>query len=320
MADAPGWWQRRQAGTMVTVRLGEGDWATEALVATGARSGPTLAVLGAVHGDEYEGPVAIAEILAGLDPQALSGTVIAVPVANTAAFLAGTRTSPLDGLNLARTFPGDLTGTPSERLAAVLTEEVIGLADALIDLHSAGVAYEMALLAGFCDLSDETGRRSRELALAFGAPVIWEHPEIAPGRTLSVASDRGIPSLYTEAAGGGGAPEPVVRCYVEGVQRVLVALGMLPGEPPTPRHREFWHGAGNTDHAVAAPTSGLFRSRVAVGDTVAAGATLGEIIGGDGTLRAQLTAAEGGVVAMVRRIPRVAADDGLYLLTQRVEQ
>ena len=319
MADAPSWWERREAGTIVAVRLGEGEWATEAFVATGARSGPTLALLGAVHGDEYEGPVAIAEILAGLDPQALSGTLIAVPIANSAAFMAGTRTSPLDGLNLARTFPGDPAGTPSERLAWVLTGEVIGVADALIDLHSAGVAYEMALLAGYCDLGDETGRRSHELALAFGAPVIWEHPEIAPGRTLSVALERGIPCLYTEAAGGGGAPEPVVRCYVEGVRRVLAAFGMLPGEPPAPRHREFWRGAGDTDHAIAAPTSGLFRSRVAVGDAVASGATLGEIIAADGAVRAQLTAPEGGVVALVRRIPRVAAEDGLYLLTQRVE-
>ena len=37
----------------------------------------------------------------------------------------GTRTSPLDKLNLARIFPGRADGTASERLARLLAEEVI---------------------------------------------------------------------------------------------------------------------------------------------------------------------------------------------------
>lgn len=314
-----GWREHGVIGAIVPHRLGEGAWAIDAYVATGARPGPTLAVLGAIHGDEYEGPLAIADLLATLDPLALAGTLIAVPVANPPAFAAGTRASPLDGLNLARTFPGDPGGTPSERLAALLTGEVIAPADALIDLHSGGIAYEMALLAGYCDPGDETGRRSRALAVAFGAPVLWEHREIAPGRTLSAALDRGIPCLYTEAAGGGGAPQTTVRCYTEGVLRVLVALGMLPGDPPAPRHRRWWRGAGDTDRALAAPVAGLFRSRVAVGASVAAGDPLGEIVGGDGVVLARLEAPEGGVVAMARRIPRVAEGDGLYLLTRRAD-
>ena len=44
-------------------------------------------MLAGVHGDEYEGPVAIADLLAGLDPATLAGTLIALPVATDGAIL-----------------------------------------------------------------------------------------------------------------------------------------------------------------------------------------------------------------------------------------
>ena len=317
--DEPSWRHARRAGEIVPLTLGAGGAAVDLYVAGGARPGPTLAVVAGVHGDEYEGPMAVARVLAALPVDHLAGTLLAVPVANPPAFAAGTRSSPLDGLNLARCFPGNPGGPPSMRLAALLDAEVIAPADALIDLHSGGVAYEMAQLAGYCDVGDRVGARSRELAMAFGAPVVWEHPEVAPGRTLSAAADHGIPSLYTEAGGGGGAPEEVVRCYVEGVQRVMTALGMLPEEPPAPRHRAVWRGSGNTDTAVEAGASGLFRSLVHVGDAVDTGAELGEILGYDGQVLERVTVPEAGVVAMVRRLPRVSPGDGLYLLTQRLD-
>src|SRR4051794_37580115 len=191
----PSWWEQRQPGQVVRVSLADsgGEWELVLFVATGRRPGPTLAVLAGVHGDEYEGPVAIADLLAEIDPAEIAGTLIALPVANPPAFAAGSRTSPLDGLNLARAFDGNAAGSATERLAWTIAQEVIGVADALIDLHSGGLAYAMATLIGYCNLGNAVGQRSRDLALAFGAPVIWEHPEIAPGRTLSAALDRGIP-------------------------------------------------------------------------------------------------------------------------------
>lgn len=319
-ATQSSWWSQRRSGELVALALDDpgGEWQLTAYVATGPRPGPTLAVLASVHGDEYEGPVAIADLLGALDPVALAGTLIAIPVANPLAYAAGTRTSPLDGGNLARCFPGQRDGSATQRLAWLLDREVIAVADALIDLHSGGVAYAMATLVGYCDPGDAIGARSRELATAFGAPVLWEHPEIAPGRTLSAASERGIPSIYTEAAGGGAAPEAVVRCYAEGVRRVLIALGMIDGPMPQPRHGQFWRGAGNTDMALAATAPGLFRSAVAIGDDVTPSQELGAIVGYDGRLVERIVAPGAGVVAMVRRVPPVAAGEGLFLLTVRV--
>jgi predicted deacylase len=309
----------RQAGQVVPVDLTHGDARAMAYVATGAADGPVLTVLGAVHGDEYEGPVAIAELLNTLSAGAMAGTLIAVPVVNAQAYEAGRRTSPQDDRDLARCFPGNPDGTPSEQLAQLIATECIAPADALVDLHSGGVAIDGALLIGYTATEDETGVQSRDLAAAFGAPVIWEHPSpMPPGRTGSFALDRGIPFIYTEATGGGRADRATVACFVEGVMRVMVALGMLPGAPPAPRHRQYWRGGGNTDTMVAAGVDGLFRAFVGAGQFVSRGTLVGEIIDVQGRVRERLFAPSDGVLPFIRRIPRVRVGDGLFMLTQRV--
>src|SRR5690348_13174300 len=87
------------------------------LLARGSRPGPTLVVTANVHGDEYEGVRAILETFDALDPERMNGDLLAVPVVNGPAFWSSTRTSPLDGANLARVFPGDAHGTPSQQIA-----------------------------------------------------------------------------------------------------------------------------------------------------------------------------------------------------------
>src|SRR5688572_6593572 len=88
-----------EAGCAVTASL-------DVFECVGQSSGPSVLVTAGVHGDEYEGPAAIAEAASWLSPLSLSGNVCMIPEANPFAFAAGTRTSPADGVNLARVFPG----------------------------------------------------------------------------------------------------------------------------------------------------------------------------------------------------------------------
>ncbi len=104
-------------------------------VVRGRASGPPAAVTAGVHGDEYEGVAAVGDLTNALDPVTLRGTLILVPVANPTAFAAGTRTNPEDGANLARSFPGDPDGTPTERLAAKLFTAVGGNVATTAYLH-----------------------------------------------------------------------------------------------------------------------------------------------------------------------------------------
>jgi predicted deacylase len=108
----------RQRLRLVIDRLPDGqDLAFPVLVARGRSAGKTLLVTGAVHGDEYEGPVAIQDVFDALDPAVMRGTFIGVPVTNGPAFSAATREGAWDHQNLARIFPGRREGTPSERIA-----------------------------------------------------------------------------------------------------------------------------------------------------------------------------------------------------------
>ena len=101
----------------VATRADGGVWRLPLLYVTGQRPGPTLVVTAAVHGDEYEGVEAIPQIFQQIAPADLRGKLVMVPICNMPAYEAATRSSPIDGLNLARVFPGDVNGTITQRIA-----------------------------------------------------------------------------------------------------------------------------------------------------------------------------------------------------------
>lgn len=192
----------------------------------GTDSGPEVLILGGVHGDEYEPILAIRQLAQRLTPLELTGRVRMIPLANPPAFALGQRTGP-DGLDLARTFPGNLQGTLTERLAAHITPR-IQQADYLIDLHTGGRAFTIFPLTGYMLCADEKVLETqRRMARAFGLPVIWGTSPSLEGRSLSVAREAGRPAIYAEWGGGGGCQPRGVAAYVQGCLNVLCELGLL---------------------------------------------------------------------------------------------
>jgi predicted deacylase len=286
------------------------------LLSRGVGDGPRIAILGGVHGDEYEGVVAAASVWHDTDPTDLRGSLVIVSVSNPPAFEAGVRASPLDGLNLARTFPGSPTGTITERIAHSLAESVIRPADFLFDLHSAGQHYAMPLLAGAYAAANDLGRRCEAAALAFGAPVYWAHPDVAAGRSLTVAVEAGIPNLYVECGGGGRVRPGDLAAYRSGVRRVLVHLGALPtaGCGPTPAPVLRLRSTGDLDTWLTVSHAGILVERVSVLDRVSSGQTLGDVVDERGHLLERVCAPFDGVVVMARRTARVRPGDGAYMV------
>src|SRR5262245_45148783 len=80
-------------------------------------SGPTILFTGGIHGDEYEGQIAISRLAQTLDPASVQGRVIMIPAYNMPAVLNDTRLSPVDDRDMNRCFPGNARGTFSEMLA-----------------------------------------------------------------------------------------------------------------------------------------------------------------------------------------------------------
>jgi predicted deacylase len=313
----------RDSFVLPVIRLPDGgDLNLPVLAAAGQSDGPTLTVLAGVHGDEYEGVRAIPQIFRALDLAELRGRLIAVPVCNVPAYRTATRSSPIDGLNLARVFPGDAHGTVTQRIAHTLTEQIIAPANLLIDLHSAGVAYSMPTLVGYPYADTPHGRASCAAALAFGCDVVWAHPPdpSAGGRTISAAEALGIPWIYTEAAGGGRTLPEDVECYRNGVLNVMRHLGMLPGQPVTQPLRCHLLGAGNTDAPIRVDTSGYFVSEVALLDTITTGQVLGHVLDFSGESIETIRAHADGRVVMLRGIPAVHAGDGAFLLSGELHE
>ncbi len=285
------------------------------LVARGREPGKTIVVLGGVHGDEYEGMQAVREVYRSLDPWELNGTFIGVPVCNPPAFAAHTRTSPLDGQNLARVFPGRPDGTLSEITAHVLTEAIISQADFLIDLHSSGSYSAMALLAGYFKGDNEQARISREAAERFGLPLIWGHESVTEGRSLTPAHRMGIPWLYTECPAGGRLNPEFAEAYANGVRNVMRYLGILPGDAPVTEPLRELAGDGDTDKSLSAPVGGFLRSCVDLLDEVEEGDLLGVIEDLAGVTIAEIRAPSRGTVIVHRFSPSVNAGDNAFLLT-----
>lgn len=283
-------------------------------VLRGDQPGPTVAVLGGVHGDEDEGVLAVRRLVHELSRAGLRGTVRTLAPASPAAWAARARISPLDDGNLARSFPGQSGGAPTEALAAAITERVIAGADLLIDLHSAGADYRMPLFCGFA-LDGAASHQSARAARAFGAPLIWAHPATAPGRTLSAADECGIPAIYAECSGGGSIRAHELTAYVRGVISVFADLDMVASPFPRSADEARWvFGPGDLDEGAQAARPGWFVTSTVAGALVDAGDEIGWFYDYEGNLLHEVRAPRQGVVMFLRRRARTKPADVLYVL------
>jgi predicted deacylase len=283
-------------------------------VIRGPSPGPTVAVLGGVHGDEYEGVIAATAIGRMLQTELVRGTMLIAAPAHPAAWTARTRRSPIDGADLARVFPGRAEGTATEQVAHALTERLIRGADLLVDLHSAGSGFEMPFLCGYHGDGD-SGIESQRYADAFAARYTWRHdgaPE--PGRSLTTATELGIPAIYVEGHGGLTIRADELQGYVDGVRRAIHLLGMVTDAPP-PSHRPVLvRGAGNTDAGIVAPAAGYLVVYSRVGEVVQGDDVIACVVDVTGTHLADVRAPNPGVVMLLRRDARVSAGDTVCIV------
>jgi predicted deacylase len=283
----------------------------------GAQPGPTLALLGGVHGDEDEGVLAVHRVLQQIKGAPLTGTLRAVAPANPLAWAAQRRTNPLDDGDMARAFPGDPSGRPTSILAASITSEVISGATLLIDLHSAGLRYRMPLFCGFAR-GNAAAERSKRAALVFATPIIWEHADTAPGRSLSVAFEQEIPAIYAECSGGGSIRSSQLDAYVRGVLAVMTDLGMLPASyrrsPDTEPH--WVYGGGDLDAGSQSKHNGLFVASNEAGAVIPEGGEIGRIYDYQGSELELIRAPFQGRVMFLRRQARIQVGDVLFALAR----
>jgi predicted deacylase len=241
----------------------------------------------------------------------MTGDIIAVPVANPPALWNKTRTSPLDGGNLARSFPGVEHGSPTQVIAFHLGHAVIARADFYLDLHSSGVKLLMPSMVGFA--ADD--RRSREAAMIFGAPVVWAHRTVSPGRTISFSSALDIPWLYTEARGAGRIAPDDLEMFKVGIRNLLRHLFILAGSPDSAPIEHFLEGDGDIDTSITASQRGFFIPTVSLLQTVSASQEIGRTVNEYGEVVERFSSPRDGVVGMIHVFPVIEPGESIFLIT-----
>ena len=286
--------------------------------------GPKLLITGGVHGDEFEPIAAIRRLISLFETDAeevagFQGEVIFVPIVNEPAFLRGHRCAE-DGLDLARTCPGNPDGSITEQTAAALSE-LIESADFYVDLHTGGTEYSVTPLAGYTLHRDaQVLEIQRRMGKSFNLPVVWGTAGDLDGRSLSVARDSGIPAIYCEYLGSATCSDSGVKDYVQGCLNVMSELGFLERELPPSRIDHVIEnpapGSGHMQVCNPSPVTGFFEPVVKVGQILSAGDCLGTVFAMDDHAPHEIRSPHGGIVITLRTFSRVREDESVGVVAE----
>ncbi|OGU53977.1 MAG: hypothetical protein A2V66_00255 [Ignavibacteria bacterium RBG_13_36_8] len=249
-------------------------------IINGAKPGPVLALIAGIHGTEYIPVLTLQRIAANLNPDEISGAIIMVHIANIPSYKKRTvYFNPVDNKNLNRVFPGNKEGTITERIADIITNEVIDQADYLIDFHGGEFNEELCNLIFYnYDCSDITvGKSSKFLADAFGLNyIVPESFDIVPDSINGTycyltAVRRGVPAITVEIGDRGNIDIKSIITMEHGIMNVLKALKMVKGNIDEQNPVVYL-----TDiHTIESHTDGIFYAVVDCGQTVSKSSLLG---------------------------------------------
>ncbi|WP_227370266.1 N(2)-acetyl-L-2,4-diaminobutanoate deacetylase DoeB [Halomonas sp. M20] len=241
--------------------------------------GPSALLTGGNHGDEYEGITALMKLANTLKAEDVRGRVIIVPMMNMPAAQAGRRTSPMDGGNLNRSFPGNPDGSVTEKIADYFTRTLVPMVDVVLDLHSGGRTLDIVPFAAAHRLDDkEQQRRAMEGAKAFGAPTAMLMFELDAAKLFDTAVEsQGKIFIATELGGGGTTTPESLAITERGVRNSLIHYGLIEGELALPEKPQAYLDMPDAACYVQSEHTGLLELTLAIGDAVQKGEVIARV-------------------------------------------
>lgn len=265
--------------------------------------GPTVLVMGGVHGDEINGVEIVRRTLRTRMFENLEcGSVLAIPVLNVFGFNNFSREVP-DGKDVNRSFPGSLGGSLASRVARILTKKILPLVDFGIDFHTGGRSH-----FNYPQIRYTKGdAKSKELARAFAPPYLIAKSPI-PKSLRKVAIDAKKPILVYEGGENLRLDGFSIQKGLEGLQRVLFAEGMIKAQPPKGQHSIHFEKTS----WLRASKAGMFQWTKKSGHPIFKGEPLGAINDPFGQDEIPVVAKQDGYIIGHNNAPVVSMGDALF--------
>jgi uncharacterized protein len=282
-------------------------------VVQGVEDGPTLVVLGGMHGSEYCGIEAAIQLFNRTDPAKLRGTLMVGMIYNFPAFKTNMGfVVPQDGINPGRTFPGKPDGSFSEVMAYHFWTDFLSKADYYIELHGGDIPEALTQFTYAPQIGDEAvDAKIMEMANVYNIPIIVQRKIDVKVPTFRSAflemAARGIPSMLTESGQQGILSMENAEIHVTGLKNVMIHLGMIDGTIVNTVKRMYSenHLAVRSEHV------GMWYPSVNIGDWKKEADVVGEIRDYFGDHIADVKAPFDGHVTVIRTSPNTGVGNVL---------
>jgi predicted deacylase len=280
--------------------------------ATAQRGQKAYGALKVPAGSDAGYDIAVEMLIDSVKPDEVAGTLILLPLINVPSFERITpHVNPTDNKSMNRYYPGNPTGTQTDRASYVITKEVVERCDHLIDLHGGDLdenlrPYSYWTVTG----NQKQDEFSRAMVLAFGLDHIIisaDRPkDPAAARFLeNAASTRGKPSFTAEAGRSGPVDVADAARLSAGVKNVMAHLKMG-GTAAAPVRNPIWVEKIVT---LAADRDGMFQPTVDRDAHVTKGARIGVVTDYLNRPLQEVTATDDGIIMFIRAVPSLKKGD-----------
>ncbi|NVD08781.1 N-alpha-acetyl diaminobutyric acid deacetylase DoeB [Vibrio sp. JPW-9-11-11] len=282
--------------------------------------GPTALLTGGNHGDEYEGITSLLKLTHSLQPEQIQGRVVIVPMMNLPAVQNASRTSPLDKGNLNRSFPGNPSGSVTEKIADYFTRHLVPMCDFALDIHSGGKTLDILPFAAAHRLPNREQAQACMLgAKLFGAPYTMIMLEMDATSLYDTAVESQGKVFVTTELRGGGTSTPNTMAYADrGIRNFLRYSGNLASEYEPPIQPTQWLSMPDARCYVQSQHSGISEYLFDLGDTIQEGDVLVRIYSTErtGVAPVEYIAERSGVLAARRFPAKVGMGDTLAVIAK----
>ena len=211
---------------------------------------------------------------AEIDPKKVNGRIVIIHCLNSSGFTERTDSIvPEDGMNLNRDFYGDKNGTISRKIMAFLEDEIMPIADFIMDLHSGSAMEQMASCLFF---PVAAGDEVSKISMGAASNIAIEHLIASRSKDgfYSYAASKGIPGILVERGYNNTCEKEDYEGFIQDIYLLLDHFNVLEiTHRPEEVERIVWM---KTDY-IESQHTGVWFPRIEPGMFVKKGGLIGTV-------------------------------------------